>query len=592
MKGRERAFLFVAAAVSVAIHASLIYCFLGVSLGLGGAPLFAAAPPPQSIALQIDRDPHDRFVEEDELARFLNPEGLKAQAAERVRDAASELIEEVEPEQVSPEDPDSKVEELAAPQDPAVTPPLPEAAPSSPGPPAGIDATRHLLALAQPSITLPQFVAPAGDVVTLPEGLPPGFGDAFDPGAAGGLVGGEPGSTGAAAGDPGNAGAGVGLPRRPVAPPLPPKTVAKAAAPAVIPDPVPAPIVVPEQAPAVHLDEDFDYKLLTYVPEKRIDTSDGYMEIRIEPRRSLRRLRPLHKDVIYAVDTSSSITSKWIEPVKRGVLMALDALNEGDRFNVVLFNEQVAVLSPQGPVDATPQNVSAAREFLAQAAASGYTDVNRALGRLLVRSMPPDRVYQIVLISDGKPTRGAVDPRSIINLITRENDLTASIYCVGIGDTLNRELLQYLAYRNKGFVVYPDNAWKVSESIAELAGRLRYPIVKDATFTVLGVDAQGIYPRIPRDIYQSEPVNLFGRFPADAQRLTMRLTGVSGPDRLDFTFSLDFSSATRAGDQIMHNWAFWRLHHLYSETMRRGETPELKKQVEDVKRQYKIKTAY
>ena len=594
MNRRERGLLVFAALLSIVLHAALLYGVLYLPIGMGGRQLFAATLAPEPPTIQITRDPKDLYLEDEPLHELLDPDRSSAKAAEQLLETAKELIDQVDPVEAAP-----RVDPAEAPKatDPSVAPELPPTQPTSPGGPSNFDATRQLLALAQPAIVPPQFVAPTdGPSVTLPDSAG-GLGD-FDPRKLDSLLGAIGG-----AGTGGSITATAPAAPTPAPPPPPPPAPAVAKVTPAKPPPLPeraiAPALPPQEQVAVHLDKDFDYTLLTYTePPKRglfggeSQAEDGYFEVRLQPRRSLRRLQPLKKDVVYAIDTSESITAKWIEPVKRGVAMSLESLNPGDRFNIVLFKDQVSVLSPEGPLDATPENIAAGRRFLERAEASGYTDVNRALGRLLVRAVPPDRVYQIVLLSDGKPTRGAIDPRSIINLITRENDLVASIYCVGIGDTLNRELLQYVAYRNKGFVVYPDNAWKAQETIADLARRLRYPIVKDATFAAIGVEAESIFPRIPRDIYQTDPVSLFGRFTPSADRLSMRLTGIHGPEKLDVTFTLDFAGAQSGSEQVMHDWAFWKLHHLYSETIRQGETRELQRQVEELKRRYKIKTAY
>ena len=52
------------------------------------------------------------------------------------------------------------------------------------------------------------------------------------------------------------------------------------------------------------------------------------------------------------------------------------------------------------------------------------------------------------------------------------------------------------------------------------------------------------------------------------------------------------SDATAADSTLARDWAFWKLHHLYSEMIRQGETDYLKRQIEQIKKQYKLKTIY
>ena len=82
------------------------------------------------------------------------------------------------------------------------------------------------------------------------------------------------------------------------------------------------------------------------------------------------------------------------------------------------------------------------------------TDINKAVSRLLVRDVSTERVYDIVFMSDGQPTEGVKDMRDLLNGITRDNDLSTSIYCVGVGVEPDHAQLEFLAYRNKGFCVF------------------------------------------------------------------------------------------------------------------------------------------
>src|SRR5690606_25106146 len=154
-----------------------------------------------------------------------------------------------------------------------------------------------------------------------------------------------------------------------------------------------------------------------------------------------------------------------------GVQQGLRTLNEGDRFNIVMFSERPAFFSTRGPLLATPETVEAGVRFLVDAKSQGYTDVNAALSQLLVRDVAVDRVYELVLISDGLPTKGVMDTRDLINLTTRDNSLAASICCVGVGRQQNRELLDFLAYRNKGFCVFAKREEQVAPAIRDLMSR-------------------------------------------------------------------------------------------------------------------------
>lgn len=638
MTQRERIGLTVAVVLSVAVHAVIAYNVMDLRLSArSNSSLFRQAERTvESVPLSVSRSSEDIIVEETESddARSRATPELPADDPAALREQAERLLENLDlSDTLEPDDaPDPT--EIDEPDLALDEPTHLEAAPPLPGPAAPVDASGRLLATAEPVVSLPEFVAPT-DGVTAPtesEEAPAsrspidpdalgelddlfasdvddtGGGGAADgeidplaalasiEGEVGGRPGGVPGGTGTATGA--NARAGGGGTNGGGEGGVPDLTQTLIDAPTAT-----AGDDAEEEATTVHLDDDFTYSLRVAhefaQPRGLFDLfggddeeEDSWFEVRVAPRQSLRRLEPLHKDVVWAIDTSESVSSWYVNQMRSGVRQSLRTLNEGDRFNIIFFSEQVRVLNEDGLLEATEANIERARRFLAEAQPGGGTDVNRALSRLLVRDVPPDRVYQIILLSDGVPTRGTISPTNIIRLITRENDRVAGIYAVGVGDEQDRALLELLAYRNKGHVSYPENPQQTASTIAGLASRLRYPVVRGATFTAAGVDADEIHPQTPRDIYLGEPLSLFGRFGEDARRLSMRISGTNRETNLDLTFTLDFSRATEGPEELPRDWGFWKLHDLYRQMATDGETSRLRDEIEFIRRRYDLRTPY
>ena len=339
-----------------------------------------------------------------------------------------------------------------------------------------------------------------------------------------------------------------------------------------------------------YLDSDFEYDVFAYRPSGRFGAAPeagGYFRVDITARRSLRKLKAMPKDVIFLIDTSGSVPQSWVDAVNRGVADALNSLNRSDRFNIVLFKDQPSVFASSiQPVN--DQALTKAGKFLQHATSGGYTDVNRALSRLLVRDVGVERVVDLILISDGRPTRGVSDTRELINLITRDNDMTASIYCVGIGRSQNRRLLEFLAYRNKGFCVYASGSDQTAGVIRDLISRLRYPLIKNVTLQVGGLDLDQIFPRHVPNIHQGETFSIFGRFDRN-EPVKMQIGGSNFDQTVAFAFSRNFRQAAAGDRQIAERWAFHKLHHLYSEQIRRGNDKQIQRQIRQLEKRYKLK---
>ena len=351
------------------------------------------------------------------------------------------------------------------------------------------------------------------------------------------------------------------------------------------------------------LDHDFDYELTRYVAPQDVktgwfgrkesftDDGRGYFKVEILPRKSLKRLPTMPKDVVFMIDISGSVPQTWVDQIVRGVRDSLASLNKEDRFNIVFFSESPVIFSPNQIQQATDENLAKARQFLQDRNSEGMTDVNHALSRLLVRDLEVARVYNLLMVSDGRPTRGVMDTRELINLITRDNDQVASIYCVGVTNRQNRPLLEFLAYRNKGFCVYSDSEVQVAQVIRDLCSRLRYPLMKDVRMSLLGIDPEDVYPKDLPNLYQGEKFEIYGRYDR-SRKFTMRVVGHNGRRVLDMTFGKDIAQAGVGEKEMPFRWAFWKLHHLYSEMLRRGESERVKAQIEALKKQYDLTTLY
>ena len=338
-----------------------------------------------------------------------------------------------------------------------------------------------------------------------------------------------------------------------------------------------------------HLDTDFDYAVSVYRPVQ----GPGYFRVDLTARRSLRKLRAISKDIVVVLDTSGSVPQQWVDAATAGVKDALASLNRGDRFNIVRFKDKPSFFHAETIQPFNETTLAAAHAFLEGAVSSGYTDVNQALSQLLVRDVAVKRVYYLVFVSDGRPTRGVMDTRELINRITRDNNLAASIYCIGVGGRQNEQLLDFLAYRNQGFCLFIRDVKQAAAAIRDLVSRLRYPILKDVRLNVIGVPQADVFPRTPANIHQSQQIEIFGRFD---QRtigpITIRMVASNHARSFDFTFQRDLRLAQEGPPHIAHAWAFQKLHHLYSEMLRAKDPQPIKMQIDRLRRRYKLKTLY
>jgi len=160
-----------------------------------------------------------------------------------------------------------------------------------------------------------------------------------------------------------------------------------------------------------------------------------------------------------------------------------------------------------------------------------------------------------------------------------------------VGAQQNRELLDFLSYRNKGFSVYVADHTQAAATIRDLLSRIRYPIMKDVRLSTLGLDSQEVYPIDLPNIHQGERFQIYGTF-SRAAPFTMQVTGRNGAKALDFTHTFELANAPRGDAEIANRWAFWKLHHLYSRIIQEGERKSIMDEIKELQRRYGLKTLY
>lgn len=165
------------------------------------------------------------------------------------------------------------------------------------------------------------------------------------------------------------------------------------------------------------------------------------------------------RHVLFAIDVSGSMAGpdvaarggeSKLDVARRELFTALDTLDDGGTFGVLLFNGRVTAM-PGGVTRTDAGARSRARTFVAGVEPAGPTNVIDALEEALRLAgasgdEPVAAVDTIFFLTDGRPTAGAVvDPASILERVTRLHGAApVVIHAVGIGEH-DADLLRRLA---------------------------------------------------------------------------------------------------------------------------------------------------
>ena len=184
--------------------------------------------------------------------------------------------------------------------------------------------------------------------------------------------------------------------------------------------------------------------------------------------------------VVLALDASGSM-AKAADGVKTAARSFVEALRPEDALSVLLFSDM-----PTFAHDLTTdrrQSVAAVNGYIAQ----GGTALHDALTDALIRLKQTEGRKIVVLLSDGRDEDNAgTGPGSVRHqddVFSALRDADTTVYPIGLGARVDRELLGRLAAESGGVAYFPEDVSSLRHDYARIVEDLRRRYVVSYTST-------------------------------------------------------------------------------------------------------------
>lgn len=294
------------------------------------------------------------------------------------------------------------------------------------------------------------------------------------------------------------------------------------------------------------------------------------------------------KELVFVLDTSGSMQGFPIEKAKETMNLALANLNPSDTFNLITFAGDTHVLFPE-PVQATKTNLLKAQEFLSRRTGSGGTEMMKAIQTSLQPSDKQDHLRIVCFMTDGYVGN---DMEIIAEIQKHKN---ARVFAFGIGEAVNRFLLDKMAEAGRGEVEYVSLSDDGSAAAKRFHERVRHPLLTDISIEWNGLPVSDVYPQRVPDLFSAKPVVLAGRYTTAASG-SLRLKGKVAGQEFVREIPVSFPETMAAHDVLSTLWARRRIDDLMSQDfsgMQRGEMrPDLKQTIIQVGLEYRLMTQF
>jgi Ca-activated chloride channel family protein len=319
---------------------------------------------------------------------------------------------------------------------------------------------------------------------------------------------------------------------------------------------------------------------VAWFTEQRGDRHFGLLML-VPPAAAAAKETRIPREAIFVIDTSGSMSGASIAQAREALELAIERLSPGDSFNVIEFNSYAKALF-EAARPATRDNHAEARGWVRGLRAQGGTEMALALNLALDSREHPERIRQVVFLTDG-----AVGNEEELFRLIKAKLGDSRLFTVGIGSAPNSHFMTKAAELGRGTFTYIGRIEEVREKMSGLFGKLESPVLKGVKIDwPAGARAESWPKRLP-DLYAGEPLVVT----ASLERLDgkLKVSGLRGDAPWEAEVALD-RPAAGAGMGVL--WARDKIVAL-TDSMREGTTEEqARSEIIDVALAHHLVTKY
>ena len=302
------------------------------------------------------------------------------------------------------------------------------------------------------------------------------------------------------------------------------------------------------------------------------------------------------KILVILFDTSLSMQWEKLERSYQALESLLRTLRPADRFNLLLFNNQVQTF-PSAPVSAEPATVQRALDFVRLSKLRGGTDLQRALQAGLQQCSASGVANPyLILLSDGGATRGPVRNGKLASWYAESwkhlpESQRPRTYIFGVGDDANLPLLSVLA-RQDGLLEHVLSTEPAEFKLNSFLSKIGRSPIGELNLAVAPESAvDTVYP-LQDSTFSGSLASWVGRYQGSKENVTFAVHGERDGAVLEMSVKANLPSKALDHAQLPRLWARARVDALLEKIQREGEDQATIDEIIRLARQYKFVTPY
>lgn len=326
--------------------------------------------------------------------------------------------------------------------------------------------------------------------------------------------------------------------------------------------------------------------LISYKPAGE----DGYFMLLVAPSLEAGAEQVVERDLVLVLDVSGSMQGTKIKQAREAARFVVSQLNEGDRFNLITFSTG-SRLWQRDLQEVNSATVADAEEWIDRIAASGSTDINRALLEAMNQfGSDRTRPAYIIFMTDGQPTMGETDPEDILEnaLENQPRERSLRLFAFGVGFDVNTDLLNSLSSDLGGRAGYVKPDQDIEEIVGDFAAQIAKPVLSDVGLGLGGdMVVDELYPFPLTDLFAGEQLLVVGRY-RNGGPVELEITGNVNGEPITYVYPGEVLEERGGEPFIARLWATRKIGALLAQIRREGYNQELVDAVIELSLEYGI----
>lgn len=294
------------------------------------------------------------------------------------------------------------------------------------------------------------------------------------------------------------------------------------------------------------------------------------------------------REYVFLMDVSGSMSGEPINVSKALIIDLLSDLNVDDKFNIIFFAGGSSTLAPNS-IPATSENINLAIQMIENMAAGGGTMILPAMQSALNMEVEADYSRVFAILTDGYVTV----EKEAFDLI-RENLNEANFFAFGIGDSVNRFIIEGIAYVGEGEPFIVSQGVDPGEVASTFKSYIERPTLNNIEVIFEGIEAYDVEPYTIPDVFAERPIVVYGKYEG-APEGTITINGDLADGSI--SSSLSFADYTENMDEniaLKYLWARKRIKLMsdYGIASNETDTISIEEEITQLGLKYSLVTDY